>query len=181
MNIRCISSAWWSPGAAAMSNWTGRLLPVFDLVEHRERRHLGIAEVGFGVGARRRPSSAPLPRRPRPRTRWPFLPNTSAVPVSWHMGSTPAAAMLAFLSRSSATKRSLADASGVVEDGAELAQVRRAQQVAHVVEGLERQLAQRVGLDAEHGLAVAGGGGHARRCRACARSTSRGPSGNMGE
>ena len=49
---------------------------------------------------------------PSTQTRWPFLPNTSAVPVSWHIGSTPPAEMLAFLSRSSATKRSLADASG---------------------------------------------------------------------
>jgi hypothetical protein len=37
---------------------------------------------------------------------------TIAVPVSWHIGSTPPAAILAFFSRSSATKRSLAEASG---------------------------------------------------------------------
>jgi hypothetical protein len=42
----------------------------------------------------------------------PRLPMTIAVPVSWHIGSTPAAAMLAFFSRSSATNLSLADASG---------------------------------------------------------------------
>ncbi len=42
----------------------------------------------------------------------PRLPITIAVPVSWHMGSTPAAAMFAFFSRSRATNLSLPDASG---------------------------------------------------------------------
>ena len=35
-----------------------------------------------------------------------------AVPVSWHIGSTPPAAMLAFLRKSKATNLSLSDASG---------------------------------------------------------------------
>ena len=35
-----------------------------------------------------------------------FLPITIAVPVSWHIGSTPPAEMLTFFSRSSATNRS---------------------------------------------------------------------------
>ena len=46
------------------------------------------------------------------QTSSPFLPNTIAVPVSWHMGRTPPAATLAFLSSSQATKRSLSEASG---------------------------------------------------------------------
>ena len=33
-------------------------------------------------------------------TRRPFLPMMMAVPVSWHIGSTPPAAMLAFLRKS---------------------------------------------------------------------------------
>ena len=49
---------------------------------------------------------------PPVNTNWPFLPLTIAVPVSWHIGSTPPAAMVAFLSRSRATKRSLSLASG---------------------------------------------------------------------
>ncbi len=52
------------------------------------------------------PSSAPV------STPSDFLPITIAVPVSWHIGSTPPAEMLTFLSRSSATKRSLPEASG---------------------------------------------------------------------
>ena len=57
--------------------------------------------------------SASAPASPPPvHTRWPFLPMTMAVPVSWHIGSTLPAAMLAFFRRSKATKRSLADASG---------------------------------------------------------------------
>ena len=34
-----------------------------------------------------------------------------AVPVSWHIGSTPPAAMLAFFKKSNATNLSLSDAS----------------------------------------------------------------------
>src|SRR5262245_18630790 len=45
-------------------------------------------------------------------TRSPLCPITSAVPVSWQDGSTRPAAMFAFLSSSSATKRSFSDASG---------------------------------------------------------------------
>jgi len=52
-------------------------------------------------------------RSPPPvTTSSPFFPLTIAVPVSWHEGSTPPAAMHAFLSSSSATKRSFGDASG---------------------------------------------------------------------
>ena len=45
-------------------------------------------------------------------TRSPLWPTTTAVPVSWHPGRTPPAAMLALRSSSVATNRSLADASG---------------------------------------------------------------------
>ena len=54
---------------------------------------------------------APPPSKPV-KTCCPFLPMTMAVPVSWHMGSTPPAAMHAFCRSSVATKRSLAEASG---------------------------------------------------------------------
>ena len=50
--------------------------------------------------------------RPSVSTCWPRLPITMAVPVSWHMGSTPPAAMHAFLSRSRATYRSFGEACG---------------------------------------------------------------------
>ena len=42
----------------------------------------------------------------------PFLPMMIAVPVSWHIGRILPEAILAFLSRSRATNRSLSDASG---------------------------------------------------------------------
>ncbi len=46
-------------------------------------------------------------------TTWlPRLPATMAVPVSWHIGSTPPAAMLALRSRSSATNLSFGEACG---------------------------------------------------------------------
>jgi hypothetical protein len=46
------------------------------------------------------------------KTNWPFFALTIAVPVSWHIGRTPPAAIDAFLSRSRATNRSLSLASG---------------------------------------------------------------------
>ena len=52
-------------------------------------------------------SSVPSVSTCRPR-----LPITIAVPVSWHIGSTPPAAMFALRSRSSATNRSFGDAAG---------------------------------------------------------------------
>jgi hypothetical protein len=45
-----------------------------------------------------RASAAASP--PPVHTRWPFQPMTMAVPVSWHIGNTPPAAMLAFFNRS---------------------------------------------------------------------------------
>ena len=55
--------------------------------------------------------TAPLRRRAGPDA-LAFFPMTIAVPVSWHIGKMPPAAMLAFFSRSNATKRSLSDDSG---------------------------------------------------------------------
>ena len=46
------------------------------------------------------PSASAASSSPSVQTRRPFLPTTIAVPVSWHIGSTPPAAMLAFFSRS---------------------------------------------------------------------------------
>ena len=76
--------------------------------------------------------------RPSVSTCWPRLPITIAVPVSWHIGSTPPAAMQALRSRSPATNLSFAAGLGVVQDRPELAQVRGPQQVRDVVHGLLR-------------------------------------------
>src|SRR4051794_25972692 len=79
---------------------------------------------------------------PSTQTRWPFLPKTMAVPVSWHIGRVPPAAMAAFFSRASATKRSFAEASGSFRIFARLCKVARPQQVGDVLAGLEGQLLQ---------------------------------------
>ena len=52
------------------------------------------------------------PLSPSERTLHPFLPMMIAVPVSWHIGSSPPAAMLAFFRKSKATNLSLSLASG---------------------------------------------------------------------
>ena len=49
---------------------------------------------------------------PSVQTCWPFLPMTIAVPVSWHIGNTRPAAILAFFNRSKATNLSFDEASG---------------------------------------------------------------------
>ena len=73
------------------------------------------------------------------------LPTTIAVPVSWHIGSTPPAATHALRSRSAATNRSLARSLGVVDDRAELREVRGPQQVLDVVHGLADEGGEGVG------------------------------------
>ena len=85
---------------------------------------------------------------------------TMAVPVSWHIGSTPPAEMLAFFRSSSATYLSLAEASRIVEDRAQLREMARPQQVGDVLEGLGGEQGQRLGLDRQHVAAVELG-----RCR----------------
>ena len=81
------------------------------LLVHVERRELRVAQVARLVGLEDAARERRLVAAAGPKTCWPFLPITIAVPVSWHIGSTPPAAMLAFLSRSSATNLSLSDAS----------------------------------------------------------------------
>ena len=75
------------------------------------------------------PAASAAASPPPVQTRWPFLPMTIAVPVSWHIGSTRPAAILAFFSRSKATKRSLGGGLGIVEDVAQLLQMAGAQQM----------------------------------------------------
>ena len=57
----------------------------------------------------------------------PFLPMMIAVPVSWHTGNTPPAAMLAFFRKSSATNLLVGACFLVVEDRAQLLQMPRPQ------------------------------------------------------
>ena len=69
------------------------------LLEHADGRELRIAQVLFQIrvarALRERASSLPSVKTKRPR-----LPMMMAVPVSWHIGSTPPAAMLAFFRKS---------------------------------------------------------------------------------
>ncbi len=100
-----------SPSAAYSSICAGRLVPVFfssHMVSGAswEYRRFSLVYASNTPRAIARESS------PEVSTCCPRLPITIAVPVSWHIGSTPAAAMFAFLSRSSATNLSFADASG---------------------------------------------------------------------
>jgi hypothetical protein len=58
------------------------------LAVHVERRELRVAQVRGGVGVVHAAGDGGLVAAARDHD-WPFLPITMAVPVSWHMGSTP--------------------------------------------------------------------------------------------
>ena len=72
---------------------------------------------------------------------------TIAVPVSWHIGRTPPAAMFAFFSRSRATNWSLLHASGSSRMFAQLLEVRGPQVVGDVVHRGLGEHPQRLGVD----------------------------------
>ena len=97
--------------SANISIWAGRLLPVF-FSSHVvvgaicEYRRFNLVNASYTPWASATSSFELV------NTYCPFLPMIRAVPVSWHIGKIPPAAILAFLSKSSATKRSLAEASG---------------------------------------------------------------------
>ena len=73
---------------------------------------------------------------PPVNTYWPFLPLTIAVPVSWHIGSTPPAAIDGVLQQVEGDEAVVVAGLGVVEDLAQLGQVGRAQVVGDVVHRL---------------------------------------------
>ncbi len=96
---------------AYSSIWAGRFVPVFfssHMVSGASWEYRRLSLVYASKTPRAIADSSP----PLVSTCWPRLPITIAVPVSWHIGSTPAAAMFAFLSRSRATNLSFGDASG---------------------------------------------------------------------
>ena len=116
------------------------------LLEHGERRQLRIAKVIPFIGipdafGERASSSPPV------KTNLPFLPMTMAVPVSWHIGKMPPAAMFAFFKRSKATNLSFAVASRSSRILASWA--RWGQQMVDVAHRLFGEKPQRFALDAE--------------------------------
>ena len=105
------------------------------------------------------------------------LPMTMAVPVSWHIGSTPPAETQALRSRSVATNRSFGRGLGVVDDRAQLRQVRGPQQVLDVVHGLADERGDRGRVDLQE-RAARGLDDGAGRQRQTAVPVSSGPSGS---
>ena len=83
-----------------------------DLVVHRERRHLAVAQVAREVRAAARRAAIAASSPPPVSTNWPFLPFTIAVPVSWHIGSTPPAAIDGVLQQVEGDEAVVVDASG---------------------------------------------------------------------
>ena len=76
-----------------------------------------------------------------------------AVPVSWHIGSTPPGSDVRVLEKIVGDELVVIGRFRVVEDLAQLLEVRRPQQVVDVGEGRLRERAQRLALDHEHILA----------------------------
>ena len=96
----------------------------------------------------------PLRRAPVTQTSWPFLPTTMAVPVSWQEGRIMPAEMLAFFISSSATKRSLSEASGSSRIFAQLCQMARAEEMRDVADRVGGQPRECSGLDLQDRASV---------------------------
>ena len=95
------------------------------------------------------PSASALSSSPSVKTSRPFLPMTMAVPVSWHIGKMPPAAMFAFFKRSKATNLSFPGGLRIGENFGKLGQMRRAQQMVDVAHRLFGEEPQRPWLDAQ--------------------------------
>ena len=87
----------------------------------------------------------------------PFLPFTIAVPVSWHMGSTPPAAMRV-LQQVERDEPVVGRRLGVVEDRPQLREVAGPQQVGDVEHRPAGQQRQRLGVDLDEPAAAGGEG-----------------------
>jgi len=98
---------------------------------------LAVAQIGFGIaapGCRQRVEAA---SSPSVQMCCPFLPMTMAVPVSWHIGSTPAGGDIGrFFNRSDATNLSFAEASGSSRIARKLGEMAGTQEVGGIDEGL---------------------------------------------
>ena len=105
------------------------------------------------------PRASAASSSPPVHTRWPFLPMTIAVPVSWQEGSTMPAEMLAFFSMLRATKRSFGDASGSSKMRAQLRQMAGPEEMRDVAHGRGGEARQRSGVDGQNRLAAEGVGG----------------------
>ena len=106
------------------------------LVPHGQRRHLGVAQVEPRVRVVHAAADAPRRRRRRSAPVRPSCPSRSRCRCPGTSAAHRAAAMLAFLSRSRATNRSLPLASGSSMMRAQLAQVSGPQVVRDVVHRL---------------------------------------------
>ena len=94
-------------------------------------------------------------RSPPPvTTSSPFLPLTIAVPVSWHDGRIPPAAMHAFFKQLERDEAVVGRRFGVVEDRAQLGEVAGAQQVRDVEHRPAREQRQRFRLDLDERAAA---------------------------
>ena len=80
------------------------------LLIHRQRRHLRVAQIAAQIGVARAFGQRGLVLAVGDDVAA-LLAHDDAVPVSWHIGSTPPAAMLAFFRKSSATNLSFGLAS----------------------------------------------------------------------
>ena len=124
------------------------------LLVHR-RAARAASSAGWSRCRCRRCRARAPPRRRRPvQTRWPFLPITIAVPVSWHDGRTMPADDVGVLQHVEGDEAVVRRRLGVVEDRAQLREVAGAEEVRDVAHGLGGEPRQAGGVDREHALAA---------------------------
>ena len=124
------------------------------LLEHRQRRHLRIAQVGLGVGAMDAPRQRLLLVAFHPHALALLAEHQRRAGILAHRQHA-ARRDVGVLQQIQRDEPIVATRLRVVEDRAQGRQMPGTQQVRHIAERLERQLAQRVRCNAQHRLPIA--------------------------
>ncbi len=160
---------------SAPAGWS----PVLSSSYMVERRHLRVAQVGLGVGVEDAARERRLVVAALVQTRWPFLPMTIAVPVSWQRRQHHAGRDVGVLQHVERDEAVVRRRLGVVEDVAQLRQVAGAEQVRDVADRLGGEPRQRRARRREHALAAERVGRDPSPRRASGRASCRAPCGNI--
>ena len=156
-----------------------KVIAGIDLLEHRQRGHLRVAQVRLGVGAVHTPGQRLFLVAIHPDALTLLSEHQRSSGVLAHRQHT-ASGDIGILQQIERHEPVVRAGLRVIEDGAQLRQMSRPQKMRHVAERLKRQLTQCIGGDAQHRPPVAGCGVKPSTGSSfhCVRS---GPSGNIGE
>ena len=122
-------------------------------LEHGKRRHLRIAQIGLGIGAVHAVAQRLFLVAFHPDALALLAEHDGGARILAHRQHA-AGGDVGVLQQIQRHEPVIGRCLGVIQDFPQLRQMCRAQQVGHVVERPQRQFAQRVRLNAQHGLAV---------------------------